>query len=299
MDGTAVHDRLTRFTAAVFASLARSDQRAKAELYLRGLLFEGGRKSMLPMARRLGVDHQSLQQFVTSSTWELTPVRARLARWADQLVRPVAWMVGDVGFAKDGSGSPCVARQYAENLGKVTNCQVGVGVHLVGGRIAAAVNWRLLVPPEWSDVGGAASPDIAARRRRCGIPPAEQHRPQWIVAVEMLDELIGWGLRPTVVVAGAGYGDDAGFRAALDRRGLPYLAHMGGEVLAGAVVRPWEVRRRMEHGRRELMERFGLGHFEGRSWIGWNRHVTLASAAQVFLSAERLRDAAYDGRETA
>jgi SRSO17 transposase len=51
-------------------ALPRKDQRAKGELYLRGLLTDGQRKSMQPMAERLGVDHQVLQQFVTSSTWD-------------------------------------------------------------------------------------------------------------------------------------------------------------------------------------------------------------------------------------
>ena len=40
------------------------------ELYARGLLTDGQRKSMVPMAARLGADHQRLQQFITSSTWD-------------------------------------------------------------------------------------------------------------------------------------------------------------------------------------------------------------------------------------
>jgi hypothetical protein len=40
----------------------------EGELYVRGLLTDGRRKSMQPMAERLGVDHQRLQQFITSST---------------------------------------------------------------------------------------------------------------------------------------------------------------------------------------------------------------------------------------
>jgi SRSO17 transposase len=34
----------------------------------------------------------------------------------------------------------------------------------------------------------------------------------------------------------------------------------------------------------------GLDHFEGRSWIGWHRHVTLAATAQLFLTQLRLTD---------
>ncbi|WP_345199048.1 transposase, partial [Streptomyces lavendulae] len=46
----AVRVRLEEFAAEVFAPLVRRDQRAKGALYLRGLLLEGRRKSMQPMA---------------------------------------------------------------------------------------------------------------------------------------------------------------------------------------------------------------------------------------------------------
>ncbi|GAA5179604.1 hypothetical protein GCM10023322_10080 [Rugosimonospora acidiphila] len=45
---------------------------------------------------------------------------------------------------------------------------------------------------------------------------------------------------------------------------------------------------RVEHDYRELKTGLGLDHFEGRSWIGWHRHVTLAAAAQLFLTLLRL-----------
>ncbi|WP_256178305.1 transposase, partial [Kitasatospora aureofaciens] len=62
----AVCPRLEAFAAEMLGSLARRDQRAKGELYLRGLMLDGKRKSMQPMAERLGVDHQQLQQFIAS-----------------------------------------------------------------------------------------------------------------------------------------------------------------------------------------------------------------------------------------
>src|SRR3954451_8548931 len=71
----AVRPRLEEFAAEVFAPLARADQRDKGATYVRGLLLDGRRKSMQPMAERLGVDHQGLQQFVSSSTWAVEPVR--------------------------------------------------------------------------------------------------------------------------------------------------------------------------------------------------------------------------------
>jgi SRSO17 transposase len=81
---------LEEFGGEVFAPLVRRDQRAKGALYLRGLLLDGRRKSMQLMAGRLGVDHQQLQQFITSSTWAFDAVRARLAWRAVRVVRPQA-----------------------------------------------------------------------------------------------------------------------------------------------------------------------------------------------------------------
>ena len=46
----AVGGRLEEFAAEVFAPLSRSDQRDKGATYVRGLLLDGRRKSMQPMA---------------------------------------------------------------------------------------------------------------------------------------------------------------------------------------------------------------------------------------------------------
>ncbi|MFI6179025.1 IS701 family transposase [Nonomuraea sp. NPDC051191] len=394
--------RLETFAAEMFAPMARSDQRAKGATYLRGLLLDGRRKSMQPMAQRLGVDHQALQQFVTTSTWDTWAVRARLARRAIEVVEPVAWVIDDTGFPKDGKGSPCVARQYSGTLGKVANCQIGVSVHAVTDTASSPLDWRLFVPTSWDDQAcdAATGPQVATRRDRCGIPGQERHRPKWMMAVEMLDALIEQGLRPPLVVADAGYGDSSQFRGALDERGIGYIVQVKGDALAHApdvvaVPRVWsgrgrpptrtglrypdtavslavhvraagrdaavtltwregskgamssqfvflrvrpaghritraddgtlperwliaqwpegesepvkywlsslpadtepadlirygKIRWRIEHDYRELKTGLGLDHFEGRSWTGWHRHVTLVTAAHLFITMLRL-----------
>src|SRR2546423_2491909 len=94
--------RLVEFTEQMLqGALRRSDQRAKGELYVRGLLTDGARKSMQPMAERLGVDHQQLQQFITSSTWDYAVVRANVARWGVEVIDPDAYVIDDSGFPKD------------------------------------------------------------------------------------------------------------------------------------------------------------------------------------------------------
>src|SRR3954453_21669528 len=227
----AVRGRLEEFAAEMFAPLARRDQRDKGVTYVRGLLLDGRRKSMQPMAARLGVDEQGLQQFISSSTWAVEPVRARLARRAVEVIEPAAWVVDDTGFVKDGTASPGVARQYSGTLGKVGNCQIGVSISAVTDAASCPLSWRLFVPERWDDTC-AASPEAAAairgRRARAGIPAEAGHREKWRLALDMLHELAGWGLAPPVVVADAGYGDIAAFRDGLTARARAWVGGVRG-----------------------------------------------------------------------
>jgi SRSO17 transposase len=50
---------------------------------------------------------------------------------------------------------------------------------------------------------------------------------------------------------------------------------------------------RVEHDYRELKTGLGIDHFEGRSFIGWHRHVTLAVLAQAFCTLLRLDPKAH------
>jgi SRSO17 transposase len=84
-----VRPRLEAFAAGMLGGLARSDQRGQGRAVYAGLMLDGKRKSMQPMAGRLGVDHQQLQQFVTPSTWDYAGVRRRVARWADGFIAAI------------------------------------------------------------------------------------------------------------------------------------------------------------------------------------------------------------------
>ena len=66
-----VRGRLVEFAGEMFESLTRRDQRRWGECYLRGLMLDGKRKSIEPMAARLeDGDEQCLQQFVNQSPWD-------------------------------------------------------------------------------------------------------------------------------------------------------------------------------------------------------------------------------------
>ena len=227
-----VRPRLEAFAAWMLGGLSRADQRGKGELYVRGLLLDGKRKPVQPMAGRLGVDHQQLQQFVTSSTWDYGEVRRRVARWADEFVVPQAYVIDDTGFPRDGADSPGVARMYSGTLGKTGNCQIGVSVHAVTDWASAAIDWRLFLPASWDDTAtgdSGAAAGIRRRRARCKVPSEVRHREKWRLALDMLDEITGaepaggWGLPRRPVTADAGYGEITAFRLGLEARGLPYV----------------------------------------------------------------------------
>src|SRR5215472_11366613 len=211
----------------MLGELPRSDQRAKGELYVRGLLTDGARKSMQPMAQRLGVDHQGLQQFITSSAWDYRQVRANVASWAVTALGPDAYVVDDSGFPKDGTASPCVARQYSGTLGKTGNCQIGVSVQVVTDTASVAADWRLFCPTSWDDTQ-ASDPALAEmirqRRARAAIPDTVRHREKWRLALDMLDEMTGpWEMPTLPVVGDSGYGDATEFRLGLTQRELCYV----------------------------------------------------------------------------
>lgn len=54
------------------------------------------------------------------------------------------------------------------------------------------------------------------------------------------------------------------------------------------LVRLGKIRWRIEHDYRELKHGLGLDHFEGRTFAGWHHHVTLVTAAHLFITTQRL-----------
>jgi SRSO17 transposase len=255
---------------------------------------------------------------------------------------------------------------------------------------------------------------IIARRAASRIPDQVRYAPKWQLALDMVDELAGWGRTPgdAVLIADAGYGQVGAFRQGLSERGVRYVVAVVSTTTvhpAAAVPEPvpyagvgkhpraryrqdpvsvktfatttdpadpadparrqvrwreaarstpgkrvwmsgWftatrvrpagrEVKRdddgsypeawlltqwpdpdttqateptdywlsdlpadttlddlvalakarwRIEHDYRELKTALGLDHFEGRSWNGWHRHVTLVTAAHLFITTQRL-----------
>jgi SRSO17 transposase len=222
-----IRGRLEGFADDLFASLPRADQRARGQCYLRGLMLEGRRKSIEPMAQRLGeVHYQALHHFIGVSPWDWRPVRRRLAELLCAALSPTAWVVDDTGFPKDGDCSVGVQRQYSGTLGKTANCQLGVSVNAVTERASCPLDWRLFLPERWDEAA------MAARRAACQLPEGVHHRPKWQLVLDMLDELAGWDLRPPVLLADSGYGEVGEFRGGLEARQVPYVVEVRSDASA-------------------------------------------------------------------
>ncbi len=216
--------RLEQFLVDLLEPVGRSERRHWASVYVRGLLLDGERKSVEPMAARMPDGNvQAMQQLVGQSPWEWNPIWERLGRRMTAELEPESlWVIDDTGFPKQGNHSVAVARQYSGTLGKTGNCQVAVSLHHVGEHGTTVLGWRLYLPEEWiSD---------AARREHAGIPQDVIFHAKWQLALQIIDQVREWQLPDRIVLADAAYGDVTEFRIALEERKLPYVVGVSSNL---------------------------------------------------------------------
>src|SRR3954462_7639061 len=143
---------LDAWLAPFLAAMGRKTRRHWAPFYLRGLLGPGERKSLQPMATRLGLSgHDQLQHFIASPAWDDGPLWSALAREADRLVggSQACLIIDDIALPKKGLLSVGVARQSCGQLGQKATCQCLVSLTLARGEVAVPVALRLFLPDEW------------------------------------------------------------------------------------------------------------------------------------------------------
>ena len=206
------------------AALGHKGRRRWAPVYLQGLLGSGDRKSVQPMAARVAPDdHEQLHHFIATSAWDPTPLETELAHEAQRLVGgpDAVLIIDDTALLKQGKHSVGVARQYAGQVGKVTNCQALVSLTVARGEVPVPVALRLFLPKEWT-----RSP---ARLRRVGVPTSMRaFRTKGEIALAELDRVRAAGVQCGTVLADAGYGSSADFRQALTDRHLTWAVGIGG-----------------------------------------------------------------------
>jgi SRSO17 transposase len=219
-----VRDRLAAYFADVASALARSEQRRNAELYARGLIEAGARKSLEPIVARLGggaVEYETLQHFLADSPWDPAVMDRAVAERVCAVIEPEAWVLDDTGVPKDGKHSPGVKRQYSGTLGKIGNCQITVSLHAVGGKGTVPLGFRLYLPEDW-----CADP---ARRKKAKIPSDVAFQTKPALGGDLVARAAGWKIRRAPVLGDQAYGNDAKLRTRLHEDGIDYVLSVGPE----------------------------------------------------------------------
>jgi SRSO17 transposase len=254
---------LQQFFSSLVVGQGRPERRAALEEYVVGLLLDGERKSVGPMAARLVDDpkqadavRQRLQQCLSGSTWDERGLWQGLALKAQaELPDLEALVIDDTGFAKKGDKSVGVARQYSGTLGRTDNCQVATSLHLAGEAGSACIGFRLYLPEVWTD--------DRSRCRRAGVPDDVAFLTKWRIALDLLDNALTWGVRKRVVLADAGYGDIPQFRDGLIERDLLYVVGVQSSHHVwppGAQIRPPEPTGKRGHPRTRWVAPEGVHH---------------------------------------
>jgi SRSO17 transposase len=212
---------LSQFMVPLVQVLGRTERRVAAARYVEGLLLPGQRKSIGPMAERLGVDSQSLQQFISDSPWPEQELWSAVRREVIPSLEPIeCWVVDETGWVKQGDHSVGVSHQYCGSVGKQANCQVSVELVVSDGTVAAPVGGRLYLPQKWTE-----------DPRRCaeaGVPKEIPFATKPQIALALLAEALADGVGPGPVLADSAYGDSSEFRAELRRLKLEFFVQITG-----------------------------------------------------------------------
>jgi SRSO17 transposase len=223
--------RLETFIQPFSASLGELEQQRHTLEYLTGLLSKLEHKTGEGIAYLLDQERQDLQKFIGQAPWAGAPLKKTLAtQVGEDLGESDGVIVFDPpAFAKKGTRSVGVARQWCGRLGKVENRQVGVYMAYASRKDHAIVNTRLYLPEEWTK--------DRARCKAAGVPKAIRFRTRHELALEMLDEQ--GALLPHSRVAGDDeMGRPMNFRLDLSTRGQRYLLAVPSNTLIRDIEAP-------------------------------------------------------------
>ena len=207
---------LSRFLSRLLAGVGRTETRIALTRYVEGLLLPARGKLIRPLAERLNVDPQSMQQAITHSRWDDRDLWSSVRKVIIPLLGPLdRWVINERAWEKQGDLTVGVCNQCSGADSKKSHCQVSLELLASNGSVAAPLASRLFLPEEWAG--------DSARRRRALVPDSVTFATKPALAIELLKEASRDGLRPDIVIAGRSYGENSGFRAALARLGFEFF----------------------------------------------------------------------------
>ncbi|MDA8094685.1 MAG: IS701 family transposase [Betaproteobacteria bacterium] len=302
-----------------FESLTRSVADS-AERYLRGL-YQSSRANMERMADVVeGSHYQRVHHMLSESSWDREGVRRQLVVDANGHFGRggTALVIDESGFAKKGTHSAGVARQWNGRMGKTDNCQVGVFAAITRRQVAALVDAELYLPKAWTS--------DPKRCEAAGIPEsAREFRTKGGIAFDMALRARRSGLLFDWVTFDAGYGHLPWLLQALEDEGERFFAELHSDQaiyltdpqpakgraptrlaseLTPVTVAAWATaqaptawrRRKLRDGEKGEVERAfedaksacGMAHCQVRGWEAWHHHMTLVMIVLMFRVKQRI-----------
>jgi SRSO17 transposase len=226
-----VMPRVESFLQPFLKPLRTVEQKTNVTHYVSGLLSDLNSKDVESIAYLHDRDRQGLQKFIGQSEWDHRPPLDELVRQvASELGEPDGVLVFDPSaFAKQGTESVGVQRQWCGRLGKVENCQVGIYLAYVSGRDHALVDVRLYLPKTWAN--------RKQRRKKVGVPDEIRFRTRHELMLEMLDER-GPALPHAWIAGDDELGRSSWFRQELRSRNEGYLLAVPSNTLVRDLTLP-------------------------------------------------------------
>jgi SRSO17 transposase len=158
-----------------------------------------------------------MQRLLGGARWDAHRLRdALLGMIAAMIAVPDGVLIVDeTGFAKKGTASAGVARQYSGTMGRIDNCQIGVFLTYSTHQLRVLADRALYLPKTWTR-------DLD-RRETAGIPEDVTFATKAQLALTMITRALHAGITAAWVTADEAYGRDHKFRDALTTLGLNYV----------------------------------------------------------------------------
>ncbi len=209
------------------------DRRSRKHLavYVRGQLSDLDRKSVEPIALAATVAPRTLQEFLSQLSWDHERMRDRLQHIvaAEHAGSGSVGIIDETTFAKKGTKTPGIQRQWCGHLGKIENCISTVHLAYTRGDFQCLLDGDLFLPESWDQ-----------DRDRCvvaGIPNTVVYRPKWRIALEQYDRAVANGLRFDWLTFDEYYGSKPEFLLELTTRKQSWVAEVPKSV-CGWVTEP-------------------------------------------------------------
>jgi SRSO17 transposase len=197
----------------------RTESREHFRQYLRGLLAPLARKNSWTISEFTGERRPTaIQRFINLTPWDADGLRDEVRAYAMEYFADArAVLIADpTGFAKKGTKSAGVQRQYSGTLGRIDNCQIGVFLayaNTAGDRVL--IDRELYLPQRsW-----CADPD---RRKEAGIPEQVRFATRPQQAQAMIARTVAAQVQFAWFAADEEFGQNPGLRAYLEQERIAY-----------------------------------------------------------------------------